>query len=174
MIAESDKLPWLAAVCVVLPQLPYFMYKVPRKGFRGAHNLHTGFCYAASEAIYHLSADPLEPWWLRYGPRQHQTHWFLRHAEDPDLIIDVTASQFSDVMLYDLYSRSRRRAFGSKEPSRRAQMILDKCSRRLYFQQHFSVPLEDMTPDGYPWHVRRYGERRAGDSNTSRRSGRHA
>jgi hypothetical protein len=70
VIAAEDKLPWFQAVCVVLPQLPYLMNECRRHPYKRQRNLLGGFCYAASEAIYHLSEDPLEPWWLRYGPCQ--------------------------------------------------------------------------------------------------------
>lgn len=152
-----------------MPQLPYLKDKIPSKGFRGSRNLHTGFCYAASEAIYHLSEDPLEPWWLRYGPAKHQTHWFLKLVEDGTLI-DVTASQYNDTMLYDLYGRARRRAFLTKHPSKRAQMILDRIHPGVYFPRafhHDRAGLEEMTPDGHPWWVREIErkQRRARDSN---------
>jgi hypothetical protein len=137
VIAAEDKLPWFQAVCVVLPQLPYLMNECRRHPYKRQRNLLGGFCYAASEAIYHLSEDPLEPWWLRYGPRQHQTHWFLKHAKTGE-VIDVTASQFGDMDAYAMYDFARRRAFGSKEPSKRAQYILDRISD-AYFRKGFDV-----------------------------------
>jgi hypothetical protein len=136
------------------------------------HNPLGGFCYAASEAIYHLSEDPLEPWWVRFGPKRDQTHWFLRRP--CGWVVDVTASQFSDHMLYGIYEASRRRAFGTPYPSRRACAILERIDRHYYFSfEGRRTPFEDWTDKGYPAWVRSV-ERRAGDSNASRSRDRHA
>jgi hypothetical protein len=50
----------------------------------------------------------------------------------------VTASQFGDMDAYAMYDFARRRAFGSKEPSKRAQYILDRISD-AYFRKGFDV-----------------------------------
>lgn len=132
-IPESDKLPWLQAVCVVLPQLPYLRKECLRPQYRNTRNLLGGFCYTASEAIYHLSADPLLPWVVRYGPADHQTHWYLTHAETGE-VIDVTGSQFSDMDTYALYDNGRRCGFLTKQPSKRAKAVLARIDRRYYWK----------------------------------------
>lgn len=133
-IPICDKLPWFQAVCVILPQLPYLREECLRKEYRNQRNLLAGFCYTASEAVYHLSEDPLLPWCARYGPRSHQTHWYLTLAETGD-IVDVTGSQFADMDAYALYDHGVRKGFLTKGPSKRARLVLDRIDRRSYWKQ---------------------------------------
>lgn len=136
MVAAQDKLPWLEAVCLVVAQCPYVRQDCLRGSYRRpSRNPLAGMCYTASEAIYHLSEDPLVPYCVRYGRAQDATHWYLRHAET-DQIIDVTASQFPAVDFYAMYDKGRRRAFATKEPSKRARRILDRIDREhVYFRR---------------------------------------
>jgi hypothetical protein len=134
-IPRDQKLPWLQAVCVVLPQLPYLRKECLRKEYRNQRNLLAGFCYTASEAIYHLSEDEMQPWSLRFGPRDHQTHWFLKLAETGE-IVDVTASQFGDMDAYAMYEYATRRGFLTKAPSKRAKAVLDRIDREEYWVQN--------------------------------------
>lgn len=138
MVPREDKLPWFQAVCVVLPQLPYLRKECVRAPYRRSRNPLTGFCYAASEAIFHLSEDPLQPWFVRYGPLDHQTHWFLKLAETGE-VIDVTASQFSDMDAYALYDHAIRKGFLTKEPSKRARAILARVDRRHYWVKRADI-----------------------------------
>lgn len=127
-------MPWLDAVCCVAAQARHRMVRECIRGsYRYNENPLTGLCYTFSEAIYHLSEDPLEPWWVRYGYRQHQTHWFLKLAAD-GTIVDVTGSQFADMDAYAMYDHARRRAFLTKEPSKRAQVVIDLVSRENYWE----------------------------------------
>lgn len=148
-VPAEAKLPWLDAVCVVMPQLPYLTQKIVKPPYGGT-NLTLGFCYAASEAIFHLSEDTLEPWWVRFGPKYSQTHWFLRHPDGK--VLDVTASQFDDGQLYGIYEAARRRAFGTPYPSKRARLILERIGRKHYFMRTFNTGggLKEFTPQGHP------------------------
>lgn len=133
-IPLEDKMPWFQAVCVVLPQLPYLRDECLRPQYKGQRNLLTGFCYTASEAIYHLSEDLMLPWCSRYGPHSHQTHWYLTVAETGELV-DVTGSQFSDMDSYALYDAGVRKGFLTKQPSKRAKAVLDRIDRRAYWKK---------------------------------------
>jgi hypothetical protein len=137
VIQPEDKLPWLDAVCLVVAQCPYVRQDCVMKAYRcGSRNPLYGMCYTASEAIYHLSEDPLEPYCLRFASWKDATHWYLKHAETGQ-IIDVTASQFPAVDFYSLYDMGRRRAFLTKEPSKRAGHVLDRIDRNYtYFRRH--------------------------------------
>lgn len=134
-IPLEDKLPWFEAVCVVMPQLPYVREECLRPQYKNLTNLTAGFCYTASEAIYHLSEDRMKPWCVRYGPLAHQTHWYLTVAETGK-IVDVTASQFSDLDVYAMYEFGVGKGFLTKGPSKRARAVLDRISRRHYFQKN--------------------------------------
>lgn len=132
-LAPEDKLPWFDAVCVVLPQLPYVRELCVRKEYSSS-NLLAGLCYTASEAIYHLSDDPLKPYCVRWGSKPHQTHWYLKHRETGQRI-DVTASQFPAVDFVNLYNHEVGKGFLTKGPSRRARLVLDRISRDVYFRK---------------------------------------
>lgn len=133
-IPEQDKLPWFQAVCVVLPQLPYLRKECLRPQYRNNGNLLGGFCYTASEAIYHLSADLMLPWCVRYGKLSHQTHWYLTLAETGE-VVDVTGSQFADMDAYAIYDHAVRKGFLTKQPSKRARLVLDRIDRRFYWKR---------------------------------------
>lgn len=128
MITDDLKIPWPEALSLVVLQIPYVYKQIRRKEYAHMKNLLGGCCYTASEAVYHLSSDPLEPWWLRYGEQKHQTHWFLRVPETGQ-IVDPTASQFPRSQPY--YEYSRRRPFLTKIPSKRARVILDRIESDL-------------------------------------------
>lgn len=78
-----------------------------------------GHCYVASEVYYHakggkdsdLSIHCLS--WDNAG-----THWFLK---DGDTVIDLTAEQTDGIP----YERAQKRGFLTREPSKRAQKVLD-------------------------------------------------
>jgi hypothetical protein len=153
-VPPEHKLPWFEAVCVVLPLLPYVRH-LTRPGYRNHPNPATGLCYVASEAIFHLSEDPLEPWWIRYGPRAHQTHWFLKHTETGQRI-DVTGSQFGEMDAYAMYTHERRRAFGTTYPSKRTQELLTFVDRKrahwkLNFGQYTFEAAEKRYDDALEW-----------------------
>lgn len=147
MVAESDKLPWLEASFIIVAQLPY-LPDLRRKGYAHMANPLAGQCYAASEALFHLSEDPLKPQVVRYGNKAHETHWYLRHGVT-DKVIDLTGSQFPDYNLYRLYDMGRGCGFMTKEPSKRAQAILDRIHRYRYFRRPRDVKgmlFRDATP----------------------------
>jgi hypothetical protein len=79
----------------------------------------TGHCYVASEVLYHLLGGKeagLKPMNMRVDG---VSHWFLKWG---DVILDPTVDQFKVV---PDYRSARGRGFLTKEPSRRAQAILD-------------------------------------------------
>lgn len=86
----------------------------------GAHPL-TGHCYVATEAYYHLRGRALgfvPHVWSGEG----KTHWWLQNAAGE--ILDLTAEQFADPAR--LYPDGRGSGFLTRQPSRRAQTVMDR------------------------------------------------
>ena len=79
-----------------------------------------GMCYIASEALYH-STGGQEVWNVYVMRHNGDTHWFLRRRKD-EKVFDLTAEQFDT--LPD-YTTARRIGFLTKEPSKRAKIILE-------------------------------------------------
>lgn len=87
-----------------------------------------GYCYVASEAIYHLAGGRragLTPMvlgsrspWGREG-----SHWFLR--DRTGRIIDVTAGQFRPPLRRAEYAAARGCGFLTKRPSSGARAIIE-------------------------------------------------
>lgn len=91
-------------------------------------------CYIASEAAYHLLGgkeagytpvcgsipDPV----IRnsFGDAKFTTHWWLRRKDGS--ILDITADQFNYIFPYEA---GRGRGFMTKQPSVRAQEIIDNA-----------------------------------------------
>jgi hypothetical protein len=81
-----------------------------------------GHCYVASEVFYHLSENKYRSKILKVGDI---THWFL---VDNNKIIDITKDQFN----FELdYNKSRNCAFLTKEPSLRAQKLINKIKQDI-------------------------------------------
>jgi hypothetical protein len=89
---------------------------------------HTGHCYVASEAYYHIMG-------YQYGFRPHQmkvdgvSHWWLQDGDGE--IIDITEDQFVGVKVNYWSDDARCRGFLTKGPSKRAQILIDRVMRSL-------------------------------------------
>lgn len=81
-----------------------------------------GRCYSASEAYYHLMGGKDSGLTPIQGIWEGQSHWALRR-KCCNTIIDLTVEQFKEVPDYTLF---RGRGFLTKEPSIKAQSIIDK------------------------------------------------
>lgn len=79
-----------------------------------------GYCYVASEAAFHLFAKQ-----IGYRPYQIKhmgvSHWFLQNESNK--ILDLTADQFQNDIPYQ---RVTCRGFLTKEPSKRAQILMER------------------------------------------------
>lgn len=93
----------------------------------GRHPL-TGHCYVASEALYHLGARD-----AGYEPMVASalgiTHWWLRRRSD-GAILDPTWQQFDKSTLQLLWTRGRYCGFLTKQPSKRAQVLIERVRNR--------------------------------------------
>lgn len=86
----------------------------------------TGFCYVASEMAFHLLGGsdagyrPHRAGYTEDG--EEKDHWWL---VGPDGIVDVTASQFTAIGKLPPYDLGKPRGFLTKQPSKRAQQLLE-------------------------------------------------
>lgn len=92
-----------------------------KKPYRDHPNGVAGHCYVASEAIYHKLGGKVAGWTPQRVNHEGGSHWYLKHADGT--IIDPTADQFETPVDYD---EGRGCGFLTKQPSRRAQVVLDR------------------------------------------------
>ena len=87
---------------------------------------YTGHCYVASEAYYHIvgKEDGYRPYQMEVSG---VSHWWLRRGSE---IIDITAGQFDHGVNY-WHESARCRGFLTKEPSKRARMLIDRVNKEL-------------------------------------------
>jgi hypothetical protein len=82
-----------------------------------------GFCYIASEVLYHLVAKHLgytpAQMWVHIGGGRECSHWFLRKGE---AVVDITAVQFGKTPIP--YRKAHGCGFFTKKPSNAAQEIM--------------------------------------------------
>lgn len=82
-----------------------------------------GHCYVASEVAYHLLGGKETGWKAYYVKHLGCPHWFLKH--ETGYVLDMTASQFKVLVPYD---KARGIGFLTKEPSKRAKVLIKKIS----------------------------------------------
>jgi hypothetical protein len=112
-----------AALGIITTQIQQVLSDELRiKKWRGHPNHLAGHCYTASEALYHLGGRDagFRPLNIKH---EDTSHWCLMH--DDGTIIDPTVGQF--VTVPD-YTTGIRRGFLTRNPSRRAQTIIDRLS----------------------------------------------
>lgn len=107
---------------------------------RGPQNeSRRGNCYVACEALYHLLGGKEAGWVPHTVHHEGSIHWYLVHRDEPEartrvakletsivgsqLVLDPTVSQFKTK---PNYWKGRGRGFLTKEPSRRAQALMEK------------------------------------------------
>jgi len=87
---------------------------------------HTGHCYVASEAYYHIvgKEEGFQPCQMKVDG---VSHWWLRRGSE---VIDITSDQFGYEVNY-WHKSARCRGFLTKEPSKRAQVLIDRVMERI-------------------------------------------
>ena len=93
--------------------------------WKGHENPLAGHCYVASEALYHKLGGQRSGWVPQFVVHENSPHWFLKHRETGE-IVDPTASQFRTPIPYHL---ARGKGFLTKEPSARAQKVLQGLTK---------------------------------------------
>lgn len=87
-----------------------------------------GACYIVSEAAYHLGLKEQGFFPVRvklYGV----THWWLENVQGDR--VDYTATQFTLDRLSEYYNAGRPGGFLTKEPSRRARIVMARWLQYL-------------------------------------------
>jgi hypothetical protein len=86
-------------------------------------------CYAASEAVWHLTGKVLQPRVMPPPVTGGRNHWFLRYRQryrqwgsSRTGIVDPTVHQFTEV---PAYYTGKGCGFLTKKPSKKAQKIID-------------------------------------------------
>lgn len=106
------------------------MLRLRLKQSRQTRKEMKGNCYVTSEALYHLLGGKKAGWMPMCISMKPDNHWFLKHSSG--MILDATATQFKH--LPD-YSKARGIGFLTKQPSKRAQMLM----KTLVWQNTVSV-----------------------------------
>ena len=89
----------------------------------------TGYCYVASEALWHLLGGPGSPYRPHHVEHEGRSHWYL--ATDDGEVVDLTACQFTRPAPY---ADGTRRAFlnprsaarGTVKPSARTRTVIER------------------------------------------------
>lgn len=107
----------------ILANLSDDLLKPQYRNIEGKHPT-TGHCYAASEALYHMTGGSSK-WQTYCGRDDSGTHWWLKSKETGE-IMDLTADQFYHVGKEPPYKNGRKCPFLTKTPSNRALVIIDR------------------------------------------------
>ena len=108
---------------------------VRQKGTRAStEDGDTGFCYVASEAIWHLLGGPDSAYVPHRIVHERRSHWYLMNPAGS--VIDVTVGQFRRCPQHE---SGARRAFIHPTPSKRAQLVMTRARARLRRAQQGDV-----------------------------------
>lgn len=89
------------------------------------NNPFYGYCYIASEALYHLTEKRLKS--MQAKDDSGISHWWL--VSDDGIIYDPTKDQYSLVGKIPPYENGTHRNFLTREPSKRAKIIMNRMNR---------------------------------------------
>jgi ribosomal protein S18 acetylase RimI-like enzyme len=92
-----------------------------RAPWKGNTNCYAGHCYVASEALYHMLGGAAGGWKPMHVKHEGAPHWYLQN--DSGEVIDPTAEQFKTAVPY---SKGKGKGFLTKQPSKRAQIVMDR------------------------------------------------
>lgn len=96
--------------------------------YRGEHKL-AGHCYVASEALWHLLGGMCSDYRpVRGRDDQGICHWWLEDSAGE--ILDPTAQQYTDQGRTPPYDNGRKGGFLTREPSKRAEIVLEKVQKK--------------------------------------------
>jgi hypothetical protein len=94
-----------------------------RPPWAGDANPMAGHCYVASEVFYHLQGGKAAAWKPVGVQHEGGPHWWLENADGRR--VDITADQFSSPVAYE---KGRGQGFLTRQPSKRAQLVIDTLS----------------------------------------------
>lgn len=119
---------------------PHLTDELRRAPWKGNPNCLAGHCYVASEALWHLLGGEASGYVPQNIKHAGGPHWYLKHKETGE-ILDPTASQFSDTVPY---SQGVGKGFLTKQPSKRAQIVIDAVRTRRLKKTEQHDPLDAM------------------------------
>jgi hypothetical protein len=93
------------------------------KKFRNHSCPTAGHCYVASEALYHLLGGKDAGYTPMQIVHEGSSHWFLKHSSGK--VIDPTSDQFKTPVPYE---QAKGRGFLTKQPSKRAQTLIERVN----------------------------------------------
>lgn len=116
---------------------PKMLYPEYRKNWTESNPTY-GFCYIASEALYHLYGK-----YNHYIPTQAKddkgvSHWWLECTLSKYLtaILDPTREQYISVGRHPPYLTGKQRHFLTNQPSKRSQILINKVEEVLMENAH--------------------------------------
>lgn len=123
-----NKLPVKKIVKMVQKNLTEDLLSSKWKKLRTSHPL-SGQCYVGAEACYHIlgaKSSGWTPYVLSHASwpevlNDGETHWFIKKNST---VVDPTADQFSKPIPYQ---NGRPNGFLTKNPSRRAKLVIERC-----------------------------------------------
>lgn len=101
----------------------------PQYREHNASNPMFGHCYVATEAFYHLTKDSHPGRFSIFHGKDDEgiVHWWL-HDNKNIRLVDITADQYYSVGKKPPYENSRRGAFLTSEPSKRAVIVMKRVN----------------------------------------------
>lgn len=95
----------------------YLINDLRKPHYRTKTNPLAGHCYVACEVLFHLYLGKYKSYHIKH---ENESHWFLREIKT-NKVVDPTVSQFKTV---PRYSDGVGKGFLTKQPSKRAQIVL--------------------------------------------------
>ncbi len=89
----------------------------------------TGHCYIAAEALYHLIDGADAGLKVFVASYEEGTHWWITNNKGK--IFDPTKIQYTAYGEQPPYEKGRRGGFLTKQPSKRAQIVIDRVREIL-------------------------------------------
>ena len=94
-----------------------------RAPWKGSPNAKAGHCYVACEALSHLTGGQFKPYFIQH---EGAPHWFLKGPTGT--VLDPTFEQFKSKVPY---REGKGKGFLTKQPSKRAQIVIDRVKAEL-------------------------------------------
>lgn len=95
-----------------------------KPAYAGAVRPYAGHCYVASEAYFHLAGGAAAGLRALTVRHENSSHWWL--LDPRGQVVDLTAEQFHTPVPY---VAGRGIGFLTREPSKRAQIVIDRVCR---------------------------------------------
>ncbi len=93
-----------------------------------------GSCYVVSEAFYHLMGKQLGLVPYRGRDTNGDMHYWLQTGDTkylPEMVVDLTAVQYTAQRIWFDYTKGKRCAFQTKQPSKRTQILIKRVKQKL-------------------------------------------